>query len=61
MTSGDLHVAIPTNETWARKRKGWMMPNEQLYNELKRRCVGRILRADQGVDNKPYVEFALDS
>ena len=28
MTSGNLHAAISTNETWARKSKSWTMPNE---------------------------------
>jgi ribonuclease BN (tRNA processing enzyme) len=46
MTSHELRAAIPTNENWADKSKGWEMPNEQLWTELRKRCVDPILRAD---------------
>jgi hypothetical protein len=59
MTSGDLHAAIPTNETWARTSKGWKMPNPSLFTELRRRCVAPILRADQPQDNPLFVEFRM--
>jgi hypothetical protein len=59
MTSGDLHAAIPTNETWARNSKHWKMPNPRLFTELKKRCAGSILRADKPADNALYVEFAI--
>lgn len=59
MSSSELHAAIPTNETWARKSKGWTMPNQRLYAELKKRCLGPILRADRPADNPLCVEFAL--
>lgn len=59
MTSKKLHAAIPTNETWARKSKRWEMPNRRLYAELKKRCSGPILRADDPADNPLYVEFIL--
>lgn len=59
MTSSQLHAAIPTNEDWARKSKHWTMPNERLYKELKKRCAGPVLRADEPAENPLYVEFAL--
>jgi glyoxylase-like metal-dependent hydrolase (beta-lactamase superfamily II) len=59
MTSGNLHAAIPTNETFARNSKGWNMPNARLFAELKKRCAGPILRADKAADAELYVEFAL--
>jgi hypothetical protein len=59
MNSGNLHAAIPTNETWALKRKGWTMPNSRLFEELKKRCVDPVLRADQEDGNPLYVDFHL--
>jgi hypothetical protein len=59
MANGNLHAAIPTNERWAQKSKGWIMPNQQLYEELRRRCADRILRADEAADKIAYVELAL--
>jgi hypothetical protein len=59
MTSGDLHAAIPTNETWARNSKHWKMPNPRLFAELKKRCVDPVLRADKPADNPLYIEFAV--
>lgn len=59
MPKSGLHAAIPTNEKWARKSKKWVMPNGQLYAELRKRCNGKILRADEPADNGLYVEFSI--
>jgi hypothetical protein len=60
MTSSELRAAIPTNAAWAQKAKGWTMPNERLYAEMKKRCAQPILRADQPAQSPLYVEHVLD-
>lgn len=61
MTSQDLVAMIPVNEAFARKQPngGWNMPYPALFEDLKMRTQGRILRADSGLpsatDLKPAV------
>jgi hypothetical protein len=51
MTSPDLIAMIPVDEEFARRQPGggWKMPYPALYQDLKVRTQGRILRADTGL------------
>jgi len=59
MTSNELRAAIPTNETWASKSKGWEMPNARLLKELRKRCVPPILRADTSNAGELSIAYGL--
>jgi hypothetical protein len=48
MTSDRLTAMIPVQSDTAEKQ-GWDMPHQPLYQELGRRCRGRILRIDEGM------------
>ncbi|HET7461604.1 MAG TPA: MBL fold metallo-hydrolase [Longimicrobium sp.] len=47
MTSPDLVALIPVNEEMAKKKR-WKMPFASLYERLKGKTRGRVLRVDQG-------------
>lgn len=50
MTSPDFMAMLPVDEAWARGRTHpWKMPFEPMYEDLKARTKGRILRADIGM------------
>ncbi|HLO40949.1 MAG TPA: MBL fold metallo-hydrolase [Phycisphaerales bacterium] len=51
MTSPDLIAMIPVDEAFARRQPhgGWKMPYPALYQDLKSRTGGRILRSDTGL------------
>lgn len=51
MTSKDLIAMIPVDEQWARARRphSWKMPFGPMYEDLKTRTRGRIVRTDRGV------------
>jgi hypothetical protein len=51
MTSPDLVAAIPTDEKFARNKKGWEMPAPNLKKVLLEKSRGRLLRADS--NSKP--------
>ena len=53
MTSEELVAAIPTDEKFAREKKGWEMPAPKLWKALGEKTKGRILRADPGLDAIP--------
>ena len=53
MTSEDLVAAIPTDERFAKEKKGWEMPAPKLCKALGEKTKGRILRADPGLDAIP--------
>lgn len=47
MTSPDLVALIPVNEEMAKKKR-WKMPFASLYERLKTRTRGRVIRVDHG-------------
>jgi hypothetical protein len=50
----DLVVMIPVNQKWAKEKKGWEHPGKELYNEIKTKTSGRIIRADNRItEEKP--------
>jgi len=51
MTSDELIALIPVDEVWAHARKphAWKMPFVPIYEDLKVRTKGRLVRTDQGV------------
>lgn len=49
MTSPELVAAVPTDEAFARDKKGWEMPAAKLRPELHARARGRVLDATPGV------------
>lgn len=52
MERDDLVALLPVDEPQAR-RKRWAMPFSPLYERLKTKTKGRILRADMGVPTRP--------
>jgi hypothetical protein len=50
MTSKDLVAMIPVDQEVAKKqgKRGWKMPAEDLYERLKEKTKGRIIRLDKG-------------
>ncbi len=51
MTSNDLVSMIPVEEEMAEKKK-WNMPFPPLYERLKEKSKGRVIRIDEGVPKK---------
>jgi nucleotide-binding universal stress UspA family protein len=50
----DLVAMIPVNEVWAKGKKGWEHPGQEVFEALTVQTGGRIIRADTGVqDAKP--------
>ena len=61
MTSEALVAAIPTDETFAREKKGWEMPAPKLRQALYEKTKGRMLRADPGRSAIPTQKPAIIS
>jgi hypothetical protein len=47
-----LVALIPVDQTAASKLRGWDMPYQRLYDPLKRKTRGNILRSDDGHDHE---------
>ncbi|MCZ2155249.1 MAG: hypothetical protein LC114_15330, partial [Bryobacterales bacterium] len=50
MTSAELVAAIPTDEIFAREKKGWEMPSASLLEALQSSSKGRILNATPSIE-----------
>jgi hypothetical protein len=47
MDSVDLVAMLPVDEAWAKDTQDWEHPAEKLYQRLRERCRGRIIRSDE--------------
>jgi beta-lactamase superfamily II metal-dependent hydrolase len=63
MTNPDLIAMIPVDEAFAHRQPGggWKMPYPALYQDLKVRTQGRILRSDTGLPPASQIKSAVRS
>jgi hypothetical protein len=54
MGSPDLVAVLPVDEEWARNTQDWRHPSEVLYQRLREKCRGRVIRSDEiPADDEP--------